>query len=73
VINLLKATLVPVNPSPEFVATLGARLASIPLEDLPAASSDFPTRLALIAVAVGSILSAAAYLLYARTRATRAA
>lgn len=73
VINLLRATLVPVAPNPEFIAALGSRLASIPTEDLPAASSDFPTRLALGAVAVGSLLSAAAYLVYARSRAARAA
>jgi hypothetical protein len=73
VIRLLRATLLPVSPSPEFIAALGARLASVPVEDLPAASSDFPTRLALGAVAVGSLLSAAALLVYARSRAARAA
>ena len=72
IINLLRATLVPVNPSPEFIAALGARLASIPIEELPAASGDFPTRLALGAVAVGSIISAA-YVVYTRTRAARTA
>jgi len=73
VINLLRATLVPVSPSTEFIAALGARLASIPVEDLPSAAGDFPTRLALGAVAVGSLLSAAAFVVYARARAARAA
>ena len=73
VINLLRATLIPVSPSPDFIANLGARLASVPIEELPSAGSDFPTRLALGAVAVGSLLSAAAYVVYARTRPARAA
>ncbi len=73
VINLLRATLVPVSPNPEFIASLGARLASVPIEELPAATGDFPTRLALGAVALGSLLSAAAYIFYARARAARAA
>lgn len=73
VINLLRATLIPVSPSPDFVAELGTRLASVSPEDLPSPTSDFPTRLALGAVAVGSLLSAAAYVVYARTRAARAA
>jgi hypothetical protein len=71
VINLLRATLIPVSPSSEFVAALGARLASIPIEDIPAGSGDFPTRLALGAVAIGSLISAA-YVVYTRARAARA-
>jgi hypothetical protein len=72
VINLLRATLIPVSPSPDFVATLGARLASIPIEDIPGATGDFPTRLAIGAVAVGSLISAAC-VVYIRARATRSA
>ena len=74
VIRLLKAVLVPVEPSPAFVAALRARLATIPLEELPSAAPPYPRGLVWGSLAFGSLVSAAAvYLLVARTRAARAA
>lgn len=74
VIRLLRTVLVPVEPSPEFVAALRARLATTPIEDLPLVAPQHPARLVVGAVALGSIVSAAAvYYLVSRGRAPRAA
>lgn len=74
IIRLLKAILVPVEPSEAFATALKARLLTMPAEDLPPASPSYATRLVIGAVAFGSLVSAAAvYLIVARARTARAA
>lgn len=74
VIRLVRATLIPVQPRPRFVTALRASLLTIPLESLPAATSTPVRRIVIGAVAVGSLVSAAAVLvLVARARSPRAA
>lgn len=74
VIRLLKAVLVPVEPSPEFVAALRSRLLDVSVEALPPATCSSANRLVIGAVAFGSLVSAAAvYLFLTRARAARAA
>lgn len=74
IVRLLRQVLVPVEPSPSFAADLKARLMTMPVESLPAASP-YPSRLVIGAVAVGSVVSAAAaaYYVYSRSRVGRAA
>ena len=72
VIRLLRAILLPVDPSPEFVAALRARLATTPSAELYAEPPSNHGRL-LFGAAVASVVSAAAiYFVFARGRARAA-
>ncbi len=74
VVRLLRAVLVPVEPSPAFTAALKARLMTAHLEDLPPSPSPYARRLVLGSIAFGSLVSAAAvYFLLTRSRPARAA
>jgi hypothetical protein len=73
IVRRLRHTLVPVEPSPSFAADLRARLMTMPIESLQPVAT--PNRLVIGAVAVGSVVSAAAaaYFVYSRARLSRAA
>jgi hypothetical protein len=73
IVRQLRHALVPVEPSPSFATDLRTRLMTMPIESLQPATS--PNRLVIGAVAVGSVVSAAAaaYFVYSRARLSRAA
>jgi hypothetical protein len=72
IVRLLRSVLVPVEPSPEFAAELKARLMTMPAATISPAP--YASRVVIGAVAVGSVVSAAAaYWLYSRSRLGRAA
>ena len=75
IVRFLRQTLVPVEPSPVFAADLKARLMALPVECQPASVVPTTSRLVIGAVAVGSVVSAAAaaYFVYSRARLGRAA
>lgn len=75
IVRLLRRTLVPVEPSAEFVADLRVRLLSADIATLPSVAVLQPNRLVIGAVAVGSVVSAAAaaYFVISRSRLSRAA